>query len=156
MKYFNNSYNFIYLQLNRFNNVRIWLIISLILNVFFLYYLVLSNVIVFEPIEELISELDYEESYIFNNNNIRYIKTKSCIFDPFINLFNKSNYYPSCFNNDYPLVFNYDERNLCEVILHNQFNILCYNYNDWIELLNDLAKVYKEYNNVIEVILNSY
>jgi hypothetical protein len=73
---------------------------------------------------------------------------KNSIFNPFIDLFYKNNYYPSHFiKTDTKLSCLYNNISLSNIICNKQYSILDRTCNSINELSNDLAMIIKEYKN---------
>jgi hypothetical protein len=103
---------------------------------------------------DLISINDITSPYIscatpsLDSNMFSYdYNKKSSIFNPFIELFYKNNYYPSYFIKEDIKLNNFNTNlSLSNIILHKQYCRLDYTNNSVNELLNDLAEIIREYS----------
>jgi hypothetical protein len=107
--------------------------------------------------------IDLNENKFSSSNEVKEIfkeisSTQNCIFDPFINLFKRSNqcsYIPSYFIPTKLDVKIYDF-NLLEYIIHNQYTILDKYTTDTLKLNTELNSIIEQYKTITAKLLEQY
>jgi len=119
------------------------LLILIIIMILLLIDLTTINDVVYPPTYYSLYSSDlniFHLDYGSNNNN--------SIFNPFLDLFYKNNYYPSYFiKENVRLNYPHSNLSLVDIIFNRQYHMLDKTYNNLNELSSDLNEIVKEYRN---------